>query len=86
MPRDAAILYPKTKGGRIEFQGVVRLSGGAYYWAILWISRLESLAGGIRFLPWKQTHPFRGQQFTPNLKPVFAKIVLAPAKREEATP
>jgi hypothetical protein len=77
MPRDAAILYQKPKGGRLEFAGVVRLSGGSYYWVILWLSSLEPLTGGIRFVPWDRPHPKSGQVPTPNLKPVFAKIVLA---------
>jgi hypothetical protein len=77
MPRDAAILYPKTKDGRIECQGVVRLSGGGYYWALLWISSLEPVTGGIRFIPWKRPHPVTGQVPSPNSRPVSVKLVLA---------
>jgi hypothetical protein len=78
MPRDAAILYPpKTGEGRLEYQGVVRLSGsGAYYWAFLRILRLEPLAGLVRFVPWDRPHPFTRQQPDPDSKPVSTQFVV----------
>jgi hypothetical protein len=79
MPRDAAILYPQTKGGRIEYRGIVRLGGsGLYYWVRLQVSSLQPLEGGIRFAPWKRAHPCSGQQPTRDSKPVRAKLVRSP--------
>jgi hypothetical protein len=78
MPRDAAILWPRSESGRMKYKGVVRLSGsGFYYWISLWISSLDPLTGGIRFTPWDKPHHSSGQAPESDLETVWVKISLA---------
>jgi hypothetical protein len=78
MPRDSAILWPRERGGRIDYPGVVRLSGsGLYYWVLLRISTLEPVVGGLRFIPWDRSHPSSGQEPASDLETISAKISLA---------
>ena len=79
MSRDAAILWPRERGRRIDYRGVVRLSGSAlYYWVVLWISKLDPApTGGIRFIPWDRPHPTSGQEPGSDLETISVKIVPA---------
>src|SRR6516164_2614337 len=70
MPRDEAILRPHClKDGRIQYQGLIRLSGSGYYYSVVfWLSSLEPPKGGIKFTPWKRVHPRTNQEPVPDAR------------------